>query len=181
MAQIEKTAEPELLHWDLWKKDKTDKLVVPAIDNTKLTNLGRPVLVYCLLALAVMLPLLLPGFILTLDMSFTPELRMPEYMSSSYLFHTALHYLNVILPADIIQKILLFSILLLSGLGMHFLVRHIQDAKDKGGEFALWGAHVAGAVYMINPFTYSRFMTGQYAVLLGYALLPFFVLSLLRF
>lgn len=181
MAQIEKMAEAELLHWNLWKTHKTDRVVTLPIDKTWLTSLGRPLLVYGLLALTVMLPLLLPGFILTLDMSFTPELRMPEQMSSSYLFHAALHYLNVILPADAIQKVLLFSILLLSGVGIHFLVRHIQDAKDRVGEFALWGAHVAGALYMINPFTYSRFMTGQYAVLLGYALLPFFALALLRF
>ena len=107
MAQVEKTAEPEILHWDLWKRNKADSLVAPANDSKGLLRSGRPILVYVFLALAVMLPLLLPGFILTLDMSFTPELRMPEHMSSSYLFHTALHYLNFVLPADVIQKLLL--------------------------------------------------------------------------
>ena len=140
-----------------------------------------PLALYGALALAVMLPMLTPGYILTLDMAFTPELRMPENISSSYLFHAALHYLNFVLPGDIIQKILLLTVLILSGLGAHFLVRHIQASKNRAGEFASWGAFIAGAIYMINPFTYSRFMAGQYAVLLGYALLPFFMRSLLRF
>lgn len=141
----------------------------------------KPLLVYGLLSLAVLLPMLLPGYILTLDMVFTPELRMPETISSSYLFHTALHYLNFVIPSEIIQKGMLLAILLLSGLGAHLLVRHIQTAQDSSNEFALWGAYIAGFIYMINPFTYSRFMAGQYAVLLGYALLPFFVRAVMLF
>lgn len=144
-------------------------------------SLAGPSLVYGLLALSIMLPMLWPGFILTLDMAFTPELRMPEQISSSYLFHAALHYLNVVLPADVVQKIMLFGILLMSGLGAYLLVRFIQTSKNKPGEFAVWGAYLAGAFYMANPFTYSRFMAGQYAVLLGYALLPFFARAILRF
>jgi hypothetical protein len=34
---------------------------------------------------------------------------------------------------------------------------------------------------MINPFTYDRFMAGQYLVVFGYALLPWFVRALFRF
>jgi hypothetical protein len=36
-------------------------------------------------------------------------------------------------------------------------------------------------LYVINPFTYSRLMAGQYLVLAGYALMPWFVAALLRF
>ncbi len=183
MAQIERTvpAEPDILAWDLWKLDQPIKQSLASVDRTAVNEAKRPVLVYLLLSLAVMLPMLLPGYILTLDMTFTPELRMPEQMSSSYLFHAALHYLNVVLPADIIQKIMLLAILMLSGLGMYALMRHIQNSKENGGGYALWGAYIAGGLYMINPYAYSRFMAGQYAVLLGYALLPFFVRALLRF
>lgn len=183
MAQIERTApaEHDMLLWDLWKLDDPLKTTLPKVDRAEVRSFARPFAAYLGLSLAVMLPLLLPGFILTLDMAFTPELRMPEQMSSSYLFNAALHYLDVLLPADIVQKIMLLSILVTSGLGMHYLVRHIQQAKDGANEFALWGAYIAGFLYMINPYTYSRFMAGQYAVLLGYALLPVFVRALLRF
>ncbi len=141
----------------------------------------RPFFIYSLLALAIMLPLLWPGYILTLDMVFTPHLPMPEQMSSSYLFHAALHYLNLVVPSQIIEKLLLFIILLLSGMGMFYLVRYIQTSRSDVDEVAVWGAYVGGFFYMVNPFTYSRFMAGQYAVLLGYALLPFFARALLRF
>lgn len=183
MAQVDKAVAPEreILAWNLWAREKPATVKAERADYAELYRLGRPAFAYGLLALAVMLPLLWPGFILTLDMAFTPELRMPEHMSSSYLFHALLHYLNLVLPSDVIQKIMLFLILLLSGIGLHFLVRHIQSSKDRSDEFALWGAYIAGALYMINPFTYSRFMAGQYAVLLGYALLPFFVRALMRF
>jgi hypothetical protein len=133
---------------------------------------------YVLVALAVMLPLLLPGFILTLDMVFTPNMPMPEQVSSSYLFYAALHALNTFLPADALQKIMLLAILILSGVGLHRLVRTAVPMTRETGE---WGIAVASIFYMINPFTYSRFMAGQFAVLLGYALLPWLVRSLVLF
>jgi hypothetical protein len=148
-----------------------------AITKTK----WQPYWLYGGLALAVLLPLLGSGYIFALDMSFAPTLRMPEEMSSSYLFHAGLHYLNFVIPSQVIQKIMLFAILLLSGLGMYRLIRHIQQTKNSVHPYDLWGAYLGGALYMINPFTYSRFMAGQYAVLLGYALLPFLVRALLQF
>jgi len=39
---------------------------------------------YSALALAVLLPLLLPGFILTLDMVFTPHIGFPTDVSNTY-------------------------------------------------------------------------------------------------
>ncbi len=132
------------------------------------------------LSLLVLLPLLLPGYILTLDMVFTPYLRMPAEVSSSYVFHAALHVLNIVVPSQVLQKLMLLAILMLSGLGAYWLVRQLQQATHSR-EYDDWGAGLAGALYMINPYTYSRFMAGQYAVLLGYALLPFFVRSSLRF
>lgn len=43
-----------------------------------------------------------------------------------------------------------------------------------------WGSYFAGILYTINPFTYDRFMAGQYMVLAGYAVLPFFVYAFWR-
>lgn len=144
-------------------------------------------LVYAAVAIAIMLPLLAPGFILTLDMTFTPELRMPQEITASWPFHALLHLFDLVLPSEIIQKILLFGTLVLAGIGMHRLVRLLQPIKktsqdiDTNESVAGWGIYFASILFMLNPFVYSRFMAGQYAVLLGYALLPWFVRLLLQF
>jgi len=148
--------------------------------HPKLPNSMQSYVIYGLVAFVLLLPLLKPGFILTLDMIFTPKLAMPETVTSSYLFRAGLHVLNLAIPSDVIEKLILFTILTLSGLGMHRLVSSIQ-LPDTPVAISKWAAYASGLVYMINSFTYSRFMAGQYSVLLGYALLPFFVVALLRF
>jgi hypothetical protein len=138
-------------------------------------------LIYSGLALTIMAPMLLPGYIFALDMAFAPQIRLPEQVTSSYPFYALLHFLNIVIPSQILQKAMLFAILVLSGAGMYSLVRWLQRGQPQTeGSAVAWGAYIAGALYMINPFTYSRFMVGQFAVLLGYALLPFFVMALLR-
>lgn len=138
------------------------------------------VLVYTVVALLLLWPLLGPGYILTLDMVFAPKLALPEVATSSYLLHASLHILNLVIPSDVIQKLLLLAILAFSGVGMHQLMRYLQSTVMPV-TMSQWAAYASGLLYMINPFVYSRFMAGQYSVLLGYAFLPFFVVSLLRF
>lgn len=130
---------------------------------------------YGAMSLLVMLPLLLPGFILTLDMVFVPQPPLPSDLRSSYLFHAALHVLSFVIPADWLQKIMLLAILLFAGVGAHKLAAVVVPKSYS------WAAYFAGILFMVNPFVYSRFMAGQFAVLLGYALLPFFMRYLLRF
>ncbi len=129
---------------------------------------------YFLLSLLILGPLLFPGFVLTMDMVFTPTLRLPDHIDNTFLFYSALHALNFVLPADLLQKILLVAVLLLSGIGAHrLLLRLISGAGT--------AVYAGGILFMLNPFVYDRFMAGQYGVLLGYALLPWFVSSLLVF
>ncbi|MEK7153593.1 MAG: hypothetical protein AAB834_06590, partial [Patescibacteria group bacterium] len=142
---------------------------------------SKPYGVYSLIALAILLPMLRPGYIFALDMAFAPVIRLPEEVTSSYLFYTVLHALNILIPSQVLQKGMLFSILLLAGLGMHALMRHFQIGQRTDSDYAAWSAYISGTLYMINPFTYSRFMAGQFAVLLGYACLPFFARALLGF
>jgi hypothetical protein len=61
---------------------------------------------------------------------------------------------------------------------VHRLTEYLLQQKDK--EKIVWPAYFAGILYIVNPFTYVRFMDGHYSVLLGYALLPFFVKTLLQ-
>lgn len=140
----------------------------------------KQLLIYGAISLAIMLPMLLPGYIFALDMAFTPHIPLPDHVTSSYPFYALLHFLNLAIPSEIIQKALLLTILLCSGIGMHRLVLWLQKGQHLDKTYDVWGAYIAGTFYMVNPFTYSRFMVGQFAVLLGYALLPFFVLALLR-
>lgn len=131
---------------------------------------------YSALALLILLPLLLPGYILTLDLVFTPNISWPDELSNTYPLEILLWLMGLIIPGDVVQKTILFAILLLSGIGMHFLIVSISPR----GAHNAWrlASYVAGIFYMINPFIYARFMAGQWMFLLGYALLPFFVRSL---
>lgn len=161
----------------------------------------KPAIVYLIVALLVMAPLLSPGYVLTLDMVFVPNQPLPDHISSSYLFYALLHWLSMVIPMDIVQKMILLGIVFLSGLGAHRLTKfylngsglavadsslakkadatqrlsRIQSIKNSA-----WPLYFAGLFYAINPFVYSRFMVGQFAVLLGYALLPFFLLALTK-
>jgi hypothetical protein len=132
---------------------------------------------YLIASIVVLGPLLLPGFVLTMDMVFTPTLRMPDHVDNTWLFYAGLHVLNMVLPADTIQKLLLLAILLLCGVGTHRLLTQIGP-KGRAWRYA---TYIGGLLYMINPFVYDRFMAGQYGVVLGYALLPWFCGAVLRF
>lgn len=136
-----------------------------------------PLAFYTFISLLIVGPWLGRGYILTLDMVFTPELRLPEQVGSSYPFHALLHYLNFFIPADILQKFLLVGILIAAGYGAHRLISYVLVPASWHMRF---GQAVGGIFYVINPFTYERLMAGQYAVLLGYALLPWFLHGLLR-
>lgn len=141
----------------------------------KLINALKPrlhLLVYGALTLLILGPLILPGYILALDMIFAPELKMPDQISSSYVFYALLHVLDIFLPADLIQKLMLVAIFFLAGLGTHKLVLSLDKSRQLP-------AYFAGLLYVANPFTYERLMTGQYLVLFGYALLPWFARSVL--
>lgn len=143
---------------------------------TKLRNIyiDTPVWVYIGVSLLILGPLLLPGFVLTLDMVFTPRLRLPPDVTSSYLLQILLYVLDWLLPADIIQKLLLISILTLTGLGGFRLAQQF-GVEEKTA------LYTAGLFYMVNPYTYARFIAGQYYLLFGYALLPWFVRAIVRF
>jgi hypothetical protein len=137
-----------------------------------------PALAYAALASLVLAPVLTRGYVLTLDMVFTPRLRLPTTVGNNYLFLTFLHLLNYLLPGDIIEKLILLATLFLAGLGMHYLLAKTNQSPDDRQSI---GCYLAGMLYTINPFTYDRLMAGQYQVLLGYALLPWFGRTLLSF
>lgn len=146
----------------------------------RLTHTYWPALFYAAASLVIFLPLLTPGFVLVLDMVFTPSLPFPKEITNTYPFYLFLHVLDRILPADLIQKIMLLGTFFLAGYGAYALLQHLSP---KPNNTRLWivASSVGGLLYMYNPFTYTRLMSGQYLVLIGFALLPLFIRQLLLF
>ena len=126
---------------------------------------------YAGLAVATLGLTLLPGYVLTLDMVFTPKLHPILSLTSALPLNLLIAAANFTLPGYAVQKLMLLAILAGAGLGMHRLV----PAQNQ------WAKYAAGILYVINPFTYARLMAGQYLVLAGYALMPWFLAALLRF
>ena len=139
-----------------------------------------PFVVYSGLAVVILWDLLLPGYVLALDMVFTPKIPFPREFYGfdadpirlvGLPFRLFLWALNFVLPAWLIQKILLFAVFLFSGLGAHYLC----EARSSLGRF------YAGFLYVLNPFVYVRFMVGHLGLLLGYSVLPFLIKSFVSF
>ncbi len=73
--------------------------------------------------------------------------------------------ISTMIPTTIFQNILFFIILSISGYSMHLLISSMTD--NKISQF------YGGFLYMFNPYTYSRLITGQW--LLSYTILPFLI------
>ena len=135
-------------------------------------------LTYSAVALLVLWDLLLPGYVLTLDMVFSPSVKVrdlvyglgetPVYGGLIPLF-LALKGGSFLLPVWILQKVILFLILFLSGISAF----HLCPAGRLPGKL------FAGLLYMLNPFVYVRFMAGHWLLLLAYAVTPFAVKSMI--
>lgn len=132
------------------------------------------ILLFSSIAVLILWQLLLPGYVLTLDMVFVPH---PHFLASSsgYLNTFPLTYLIVffgnIIPAWTVQKI--FLLLLFFSLG-YFSFTFLPTSKDKTARF------FCALFYTVNPFVYERFLAGQWLLLFGYAFLPIFFHFLLE-
>lgn len=137
-----------------------------------------PPILYASIALFVLWDLLAPGYVLTLDMMFTPRINVSDIFygfeisfASDLPILAALNYLGKIAPMWLWQKLILFLILFLSGYSAHRLCP---------ASYAI-GKYFAGLLYMLNPFVYVRFVAGQWKILLTYAIAPFLVIALIDF
>ena len=114
-------------------------------------------------------PGLRPGYLLAYDMVFVPAPRfspamlgltgtLPRAVPSDAVVTALAH----VLPADVVQKCLLLAIFVLACAGA---------ARLLAGE--PWPARLAaGVLYTWNPYVAERLLIGQWALLLGYAGLP---------
>ncbi len=130
-----------------------------------------------LLGLLALGPGLGRGFLLSYDMVAVPRQpftaamfgwggALPRAVPSDAVAAAAAR----VLPADIVQKLFLLAIFVLAAAGLATLL---------GGQH--WLARLAGAVcYAWNPYVAERLIIGQWALLLGYAGLPWVLAAVTR-
>jgi hypothetical protein len=114
------------------------------------------------------------GFLLSYDMLFVPRepfaaalpgLAPPRAVPSDLVIAT----LSRVLPADIVQKLVLLAIFVMACSGAAALLdRSPLPARLAAGVFYTW-----------NPYVAERLIIGQWALLLGYAALPWVLRAVL--
>ncbi len=149
-------------------------------------NRGRPHLWPALTGLALGLlaigPALGSGFVLSYDMVFVPAPPVgyadiglgggpPRAVPSDLVVALAAR----IVPAEFVQKMILIAIFVLACSGAAALLAARWPDRAGGGKLPLLAQLVAGVCYAWNPFVAERLIMGQWAMLLGYAGLPWVV------
>jgi hypothetical protein len=127
-------------------------------------------------ALLQLAPVLGSGYVLTRDMVFVPRLPLtggllgrdgvPRAVPSDLL----VGLLSRIVPGGVVQDVVLVAIIALAGWGVARLVP--SDSR--------WAAAAAAALYTWNPYVTERLRLGQWAVLVGYAALPWVAATAIR-
>ena len=130
-----------------------------------------PFIVYSVVAIILLLPSLGRGQLFLLDMPWPEKFYLSTFARNGISAHlpiiVVLWLLNFIIPAFILQKLLLVSLIAFSGYGLHRLLRSIK----------VYGvyAYIGGLLYAVNPFVLERLLAGQWLVLFGYAVMPYFI------
>jgi hypothetical protein len=124
------------------------------------------------LGLLALGPALAPGFTLAYDMVFVPHPvfdaetfgltgMLPRHVPSDAVVAALSH----VAPADLVQKAILLAIFVIACMSASALVPSERLTARVAG----------GVVYAWNPFVAERLLLGQWALLLGYAGLPWVV------
>ena len=138
----------------------------------KLVNAKSIYLAFC--ALIVLCPLFAVGYVMTMDMAWGPNYPSVTEFSNIWLLFKFLQVTSLILPGNLIQLFILVLVVTLAIVGINKLL----DVLVKKRHLI---AALVSVLYIYNPFFYSRFVAGQWLVLLGYALLPWAVRSIYLF
>ncbi len=133
-----------------------------------------PVALSLALTLLVLFDLLKPGYIILLDQAAGPQApglfghdpvqRVRAPFNAVNLLFTA------VAPYWVFQKIYIVAVFTAMGAGFY----RLTDAELPGRLFGT-------VLYVVNPFTYIRFLTGQWGVLASYAAAPFALKGFLEF
>jgi hypothetical protein len=129
-------------------------------------------LLFVALAALILWPAFSAGVLFLRDMPWPDHLYLESFMHQGVTANlpllSVLRLLNHIIPADILQKLVLLAVLSLSGIGMYYLQKRLNMLST----FYIF---LAAVLYMLNPYVLDRLIAGHWLVLAGYAFLPFFV------
>ncbi|MDQ1662257.1 MAG: hypothetical protein QOJ68_2237 [Blastococcus sp.] len=124
-------------------------------------------------ALLVAGPALAPGFVLLRDMVFVPRqdldldaLGLGGALPRAVPVDAVMGLLTVVVPGDVLQKIVLVGTIWLAVLGAARLVPPGPDGRRGVA------AGVAGLVYGWSPYVAERLLMGHWTLLMGFAVLP---------
>jgi hypothetical protein len=143
-----------------------------------------PVWVGLGLGLLALGPGIAPGYLLTYDMVFVPSppisaalLGLTGGPPRAVPSDAVVAVLSLAVPADLVQKMILILIFVLACSGAAALLSR-GWVLARGDNPPVLAAAAAGVYYAWNPFVAERLLIGQWALLLGYAGLPWVVRSL---
>ncbi|MBB6118721.1 hypothetical protein [Nocardiopsis algeriensis] len=139
-------------------------------------------------------PALGRGYVLRYDMVFVPDLSLAAVLRGADGFPRAIPSdavvaaLSAVLPGGAVQSLALLSVFAVGGAGAARLLLSVlgrvprtsfpgRKAPSAG---MLLASAAAGAAYVWNPFVAERLLLGQWAMLLGYAGLPWAVAAAAR-
>lgn len=127
------------------------------------------VAVCVLVPLAVLAPLLVRGFVLSYDMVFVPRqhvgpdaVGLGTALPRSVPADAVVALATGVLPGDLLQQLVLAATLALAGLGAALVLPADRPL----------GRCVAAVGYAWNPYVAERLVQGHWALLVGYAALP---------
>lgn len=126
------------------------------------------------LTLLVLGGMLAPGYVLTLDMVWSDASLWSwdtDGFNNGAPVYLLLAGLGLVFPAWVIQKLMLFGLFFSL---LYLPYRFLPLIESNAGRW------FAGLLYTFNPFVYSRLLSGQWGVLLGYACLPLVLYTLNR-
>jgi hypothetical protein len=154
------------------------------LSGARLRPHAWPALTGLVLGLLALGPALASGFVLTYDMVFVPDPPVgyadlgysagpPRAVPSDLVVALAAK----IIPAGLVQKLILIAIFVFACAGAAALLAarwHPRGAVPLPAQLA------AGICYAWNPFVAERLIMGQWAMLLGYAGLPWVLREIMR-
>ena len=131
-------------------------------------------------------PALGPGYVLRYDMVFVPDLSLGTVLAGADGFPRAVPSdavvaaLSGLLPGDAVQALLLLAVFAVGGAGAAVLSARALGGRGPARAGVLAASAAAGLAYVWNPFVAERLLLGQWAMLLGYAGLPWVVGAVAR-
>ncbi|HWF80795.1 MAG TPA: hypothetical protein VN695_09435 [Streptosporangiaceae bacterium] len=139
------------------------------------------------LGLLALGPALDRGFVLSYDMVFVPDppigaadIGLAGVAARAVPSDLTVALAAKIIPAEFVQKIILLAIFVLACAGAAALLASGWPRREDGDALPALPRLAAGVCYAWNPFVAERLILGQWALLLGYAGLPWVLRELGR-